>query len=202
LRTGRTADGRMERVALGLALIAGFVRAQDSGDQELARRIADAKTRWAAIDAVSKDKIPVLLEWTRTPPDGVDEFELRVGLIEALGKLKVKEAIPFLIQNINLRPSLVSIAPWLKVAEAVENTFPAIAALINIGPDSSAAVISAYKESLTGRERRLAAVFVVSRIKDAPEADQFLMSVILDSPSRDERLRAAEGLKYLCEKSK
>jgi HEAT repeat protein len=193
----------MGRVALGLALISGFVRAQDTSNQELARRLADAKTRQAAIDTLSKDKIPVLLSWTRTPPAGVDEDELHVGLANAFGQLGVKEAIPFLIKNITLRRyRIVDLAPWLKGAAMIEDTFSAVAALIDLGPDASAGVMHAYQESLTGEEERLAAVFVVSRIKGAPNADWFLMSVIADSASRNERIRAAEGLKYLCEKSR
>jgi hypothetical protein len=187
-----------------LALIAVFIasaRAQVA-DLDLARRLADLETRQKAIEDLlpsGRDKIPVLSMWTWAPPPEVDEYELRVGLAEAFGRFKTQDAIPFLIKNLTLRRSrYVDFAPWLKVAESVEGTFPAIVALIRIGPEGSRAAMKAYKEPMD-EVGHLAAVFVVSRIPGVREARRFLKGVIMDSDSKAERYRAAEGIEYLSE---
>src|ERR1700733_5594031 len=110
--------------------------AQMESYTELARRLADANTRAETIATVSSDprSTRLLISWTRTPPKGVDEYELSIGLADAFSRLKTKDAIPFLIKNINLRRHrYVDLAPWLKTDQAIRDTFPALAALIELG---------------------------------------------------------------------
>jgi hypothetical protein len=98
----------------------------------------------------------------------------------AFGLMRTREAIPFLINNIALESDPVGMAPWLKDAGTIERTFPCIAALIQMGPDASREAIRAAEGQLSP-EQRLAAIFVVSRVKNVPEAKAFLSSVIGDA---------------------
>jgi len=167
-------------------------------DDELARQLANGATRQeavAAIEASPGSKVTLLLIWAGKPPARVDEHELYVGLADAFGRLKTKEAIPFLIKNITLaRWPYVSLAPWLKTSEVIEETYPAMEALIRIGPDASRAVMRAAQAPMAPGDRR-AAIFVVSHIMDVPEARTFLSSAL--SEADRERYWAEEGLKML-----
>ena len=138
--------------------------------------------------------VPLLLSWTKNPPAQVDQHGLFVGLANAFAQLKAKEAIPFLIKNISLQRWILDMPVWLKTDKVIEERLPAVAALVQIGPDASKAVISEY---LTIEpDDRLAAIFVVARIRD-PEARGFLVSVL--GRANMERYWAEEGLKRLDE---
>jgi len=119
------------------------------------------------------------------------------GLAEVFGELKIAAAIPFLVSRIGLRSTrYVALSPWLKSEEVIEKTFPALSALIKIGPDASRAVIQGYP-SLTMLDERLAAMFVVSHIAGVPEARDFLIRV--PAAANTECIWAERGLKKLDE---
>lgn len=168
---------------------------QDRGDQELARQLANASTRQSAVAKIlasGSAKIVLLLSWTLKPPAQVDKYELYIGLADALGQLRAREAIPFLIDNIGLRRTReVDLAPWLKTDQVIEWTFPAVAALIQIGPDASKALIRASRRPMVA-EHRIAVIFAVSRIRDVPEARTFLTQAL--GMANIERYWAEEGL--------
>jgi len=171
--------------------------AQTSNNQELARLLSNEQSRKSAVDkilATPDRKLPVLLSWTRHTPPGVSKVDLYVGLADVFGRLKAREAIPFLIENIGLQRWLASPNIWLKTAQVVEERLPAAAALIQIGPEASTAII--HKSwARVAPEDRLAAIFVVSRIGNVPEAGAFLSSVL--GEANLERHWAEEGLKAL-----
>ena len=151
------------------------------GKYSLAVSLANDSTRQAAITSIvtsGRDKIPLLLSWTKHPPKGVAECGLRTGLEEAFGRLKTKEAIPFLLENISESRGCfgTDLAPWLKDPDVIEWQLPAVGALIKIGPDASMAAMSAFP-NMTDEEKRRAAIFVVSRIKHVSEAEPFLRTV-------------------------
>jgi hypothetical protein len=152
--------------AVTIALSA--VHAQSIGDDRLAHDLADETTRQAAVASivsVGRDEIPLLLRWAETLPARVDEEQMRIGLADAFGELCANDAIPFLIRNISLRRTgVVDLSPWLKTPEHVIETFPAVAALIKIGPEASRALIRAWTGPMKA-EDRVAAIFVVSRLK-------------------------------------
>jgi hypothetical protein len=152
--------------------------AQLTFGQDLATRLADPELRYAAVNSIvdsgGKD-LALLLSWTETPPKGVDEWALRVGLADAFGKLRAKEAIPFLVRNIGLERYFVRQAFWTKADSVIVSRLPAAAALIAIGPDASKALIAAPWNKMSVGEH-LAAIYTVSRIAD-PGARDFLMSV-------------------------
>src|ERR1700722_2581682 len=82
------------------------VCAQGVRDEDLARMLADPSTRTDALASVAasgQSKEPLLLSWVLSPPVGVDSFELSIGLADAFGQLRTKEAIPFLIKNISIQ---------------------------------------------------------------------------------------------------
>ena len=171
----------------------------DKGDRKLAASLASDNTRQAAIASIiasGRDKVPLLLDWIKSPPKGVDRCGLDTGLEEAFGELKTKEAIPFLVENMSVYRGCfgTSLAPWLKAPEVIEWQLPAVGALIKIGPEASKAVMAAFP-NMTGEEDRRAAVFVVSRIKGVTGAEPFLRAVS-DRAGR-ERYWAEEGIKLV-----
>lgn len=184
------------------AATCGNTSAQDLGDQELVRALIDDNTRPSAVTKVvasGSAKISLLLKWTRTPPqlNEYDQYKLNISLAEIFGRLKTKEAIPFLIKNISLerwpRPNI-----WMKTPEVVEGHLPAVAALIQIGPEALEALIHdpwGHKPP----DDRLPTIFVVSRIgatlTDNNEVRGFLVSVL--GSANEERNWAEWGLKRL-----
>jgi len=89
------------------------------------------------------------------------------------------------------------LSPWLKTPEVIETAFPAIAALIKIGPEAAKDLVTTARGALTMEERR-AFTFVISRISrtaDVPKARAFLVSAL--SEANQVRYWAQEGLKAL-----
>lgn len=163
----------------------------------LAERLANDATREFVIAQLAQDPsvIPVLLELTQDPPVDVDVHELHIGLIEAFGRLKVSAAIPFLIRNIGLRRDrFIDLAPWLKKRRQIDETFPAISALISIGPLAATAIIR-ERAGLKNQDDRLAAICVVSSIDGVATAPEFLREA--QQWGRLEAYWAMEGLRNL-----
>ena len=178
------------------AFMASASRAQNS-ETELARRLSNDATRATAIASVlegAKRDIPLLLLWTRKPPAHIETSGLYVGLAEVFGQLQTKEAIPFLIKNIGLQRWPSSPNTWMKTPEVIEARSPAVTALIRIGPDASRAIIRTGLQGMTP-EDRLAAIFVVGRIKGVPESVGFLSSIL--GEANLERHWAEQGLKQV-----
>ncbi len=161
---------------------------------ELARRLADPSTRAAASDEIVRSgaNVPALLRLAERPPASVNRTELLVSLADIFGRLRTKEAIPFLIQNIGVarwvRPNI-----WGKTSDVIEGNLPAAAALIKIGPEACKALIDIDWMSKPW-EDNLAAIFVVSQIGD-PEGRPLLVTAI--ARANLERYQAEQGLKLL-----
>jgi hypothetical protein len=197
------------KILFAIAIFGCLVaHSQDVSDLGLAHLLANDSTRRAAISAVVEsrlDMVPTLLSWMRTPPRELNDINLYIlhaSMAEIFGRLKTKEAIPFLIENIAQRSSLMITANiWRKSPAAIEEQMPAIFALIQIGRPAFEAIIRSPVEPIT-IENWLARVFVVSRIGAA-----------LNDPSASEQARifvgsalgeanlvhfwAEEGLKHL-----
>ena len=178
--------------SIAFSCMLGF--AQQPSDLELARSLAKESTRQAVVARITNSEIPLLLAWTKVPPAQVDESGLYIGLADAFGQLKAKEAIPFLIKNITLQRWLASPNTWMKTPQVIEERMPAVAALIRIGPEAAKTLIDTPGECITA-ENRLAAIFVVSRIKDVPEARTFLIQAL--GEANVQRFWAEDGLKLL-----
>jgi hypothetical protein len=184
----------------------------DSSDSGLARALASDGQRQAAIELIQASgstKLPLLLSWTEKPPEGLDPYEFTVGLAEAFGKMKTKEAIPFLVRHVGIRRLRgIDMQPWVKVPEVIERTFPAAMALIEMGADASEPLIRAasgeprqveefnprggnYSWDHTGNDARLATIFVISRI-GGKHAREFLTMAL--GQANLEREYAQEGL--------
>ena len=172
----------------------GHSQAPDGRKLAVALANPDARTRTVE-DIVSSGRtdVPLLLELARRPPRGVDRSELYIGLAEVFGRLRVREALPFLIANISLG---IERAPniWLKTDRAIAERMPAVAALIRIGPAASLAVMNAWAGPMTDADR-LAAIFVVGQIQGVPDARAFLQSVV--GGATLERNLALDGIKAL-----
>jgi len=179
------------------ALLAAFTaNGEDIGDADLARMLAHTRSRDGAVASLvasGKGKIPILLSWADKPPVGINDYELDIGLAVAFGRMRVKEAIPFLIKNIGLN-TFPFTDVWTRTPTAIEERLPAVLALIQIGPEASRAVIDAYPKYTAGMDR-LAAIFVVSRIPGVPDARAFLVGVL--GQSNQEHYHAEEGLRFL-----
>ena len=140
--------------------------AQDRATLKLARQLADEGSRETAITQITASPeryAALLISWTLHAPDKVDKQGLYVGLADVFGRLRDKDAIPFLIRNIELRRHVYEVIPWNRSAEAVQESLPAASALIQIGPDASKALMRSYSEPKPAG-RRLFEIFVISRI--------------------------------------
>jgi hypothetical protein len=169
---------------------------QSVSDQELARLLANASSRQAAVATITASgnaKLPLLLSWIRKTPSQVDENELYIGMADAFGELKSREAIPFLIKNISLSRYLTA-TNWLKTASVLEDQLPAVRALIKIGPHASRALMRANTEPMFA-EDRLYSIFAISQIEGVPEARDFLSSA--SGLANVERYWASEALNRL-----
>lgn len=168
---------------------AGQLPPQES--TKLASLLADPATRSAAITANlprAPELTPHLLRWAKSPPAGVDKNGLYFGLIDFFAEARAREAIPFLVENINFRfPSSV----WDKSAEAIIAQSPAIRALVRIGTDATKPLIQAYQRQPLTWQDRVAVVFTVSQLRD-PEAKEFLLWV--RTPSHLQIRYAEQGL--------
>ncbi|HWC99406.1 MAG TPA: hypothetical protein VG456_21755 [Candidatus Sulfopaludibacter sp.] len=176
---------------------------QQARDIDLAHQLASETTQKAAADALAasgQEKVPLLLEWIKTPPFPLDDVQLTTfdaGLADAFGALKVKEAIPFLTRNITIRRSPFTLPPW-KTAETVMERLPAVAALIRIGADALKALIDAPYSPMD-MDQRLARIFVVSRIaatvSDKTQAIQYLRHA--QAEARLQNYWADEALQFV-----
>jgi hypothetical protein len=164
--------------------------------EDLARALANAGTRDQAVATVvasGSARVSLLLSWTTKPPVGVDNYQLKIGLADAFGQMRSKEAIPFLVKNISI-DRMYAVNIWIKSPEVVEQRLAAAAALIRIGPDAAEPVIHAWS-GLTDYRDRLAAIFVMSKLRGVPGARNFLLSVL--GEANLQRNWAEEGLARL-----
>ena len=185
-------------IACGVVLAGCAIDRPDEDSGNLARRLANGKTRAIAVNAAVErgtTVLPTLLALAATPPPHIDRCELNIGLAEVFGRLRSKEAIPFLIKNIGLRRTCaIDMNPWHQTPDVIEATFPCIVALLNMGPDGSRALMRAWEGPMSAPDR-VAALFVVGRTSGVPEARQFLTAVARQADLV--RFWAEEGLKVL-----
>lgn len=191
---------RILAVTLAVAMNCLPVCARGAAEQSLAHELAGDGTRENAVAKIvarGSSVVPLLLSWTRKPPADVNEHDLNVGLADAFGRLKTKEAIPFLIKNISMKRGALDDTPntWLKVPEVIERRLPAVVALIQIGPEASEAVMRASWQRPMVDDAMLAAIFVVSRIPNVPGARRFLSSAL--SGANLQMFWAQEGIDFL-----
>lgn len=169
---------------VGMAWGGLAISAQDARDMELAHQLASENTQRAAAEAIAalgQAKVPLLLVWVQKPPFPLDEVQsmiFRAGLADAFGALKAKDAVPFLIENIEMRRSPFTLSPW-KTPDTIVERLPAVAALMKIGPDALKTILDAPFHPMEP-DQRLARVFVVSRIaatiQDKSKAIAYLRS--------------------------
>lgn len=183
--------------ALVTTVVAPTTRAMNG--RELANRLADPNTQQGAIAEVvaeGRKDVPLLLSWTRTLPDVADKYELMLGMAQIFGRLKTREAIPFLIKNITMQVFPQAPDTFMKTPEVIEGRMPAIVALIQIGPPASRALLATPFGRMTSEER-LAVIFTVSRVPGVPKASEFLK--VVAGQANMERSWAENGLNYLDE---
>lgn len=187
-------------VASGVLASAIVGSAQNISDQRLASLLSNAGTRESIIDTLvssGRVNVPLFLDWTKAPPAKIDKYNLYLALAELFGRLRTRAAIPFLINNIDLQKSPETPNTWMKTAQVIRERMPAIAALIEIGPSASEALIHTPMETMSA-EKRLAAIFVVGQIPGVSDAPAFLKS--LSGQANLEYFWAQKGLKLLEER--
>jgi len=166
--------------AILLVVASSRLLAEGPAGLELARSLANDQLRGGAVDEMAtrgEAGVALLLSWARRPPGGVDKAGLYIGLSDAFGRMRAKDAIPFLSANISIQRGVFERADiWMKSPPVIEGAMPAAAALIRIGPEASRFLV--HKFQTLSPEDRLAAIFVISRIKGVPEARELLDSVI------------------------
>jgi len=188
-------------------MISAAMLALSATDQDLARRLADQRTRRSTVAEIAASGnrwVPLLVSWTQTPPSGVDRYQLYLGLADTFAEMRTKEAIPFLVKNLSLsRTAPADFAPWLKRPVTIEDTFPMAAALIAIGREAADPLIRASRQAMLP-EDRVIAIFVIARMlhrnQDIPAARSYLSSAL--GQANQERYWAQEGLKLLNERSR
>ena len=185
-------------VALVAALPRQHCSARDVSDESLAGALASEVTRQYAVDQVAASggkQLPLLLSWAKNPPAGIDADNLDAGLADVFGRLRTKEAIPFLISHITVlrSPNTTMKGLFISIerADQAERNRPAIAALIRIGRDALPLLYRAYYGRTTFAER-CAFLLAIYRIND-PDSLEFFMRV--RPMLEDERGFVAEALK-------
>ena len=174
----------MRWLVILFVLTGAVASARHASDQALARRLADPNTRESAVAEVVSSgnrKVPLLLSWTRKPPAGIgnsyEQYQLYVGLADVFGELRTEAAIPFLIKYIGIDRTPMGNS-WMKTPNVVEHRMAAVKALMRIGKVASLAVIQASSDGHMTGEDRLAAIYVVSSVRDVPEARIFLYEAL------------------------
>lgn len=156
-------------------------------------RLLNAENSWPAayreVAAARIEWVPRLLEWAEKPPPDAQTPIFSRGLIRLFGEIKVKDAIPYLVRNVDWQGTRIG-PVWSKPEEVILLRMPAVNALLRIGTDVLPALVKAYLGPSTA-EQRLAIVFTLSRLKD-PRA----LSVLRDAQSfaLTEQRFAQEGL--------
>jgi hypothetical protein len=195
-----------------------------AGDElDLARRLASPATRDEAIQTIVSSggkQLPILLSWTTTPPQVEDLVNLHLAMVEVFERLKSKEAVPFLVQNID--PGYAPPNTWSKSTAIIIARYPAIRALLAIGPDAIPELRRAYystkvertvtpdlherierrepdamREELayqSARREHIAIVFTLAMMRD-----ERARVVLQDAakPTSPESIFAEEGLRWL-----
>ena len=148
-------------------------------ESQLAQLLSNAQTFNNAIDWIrssEESRIPMLLRLTKGIDTERNECSpLSFGLMRALGALKVRQAIPYLKENVACNIYKAD-NPWLKSPEIIEQRMPALAALISMGSDATKPLIDLYQHPVH-RDDRIIAIFGLSRIHD-PMTYEFLNDVL------------------------
>ena len=180
---------------LAVALLTASYGGASVSEINLARSLADEHKRAATIQRLAasggSEEIKMLLKWTEKPPQGVSARDLYFGMIEAFGRLRTRQAIPFLIRHINLR-HLQTGNLWMRTDDVVIEWSPAIQALLAIGPEAIPALSKAY--STAEPNDRLAIVLTLAHTHDA--AAKPTLQSILGIAERESTL-ARDGLAAL-----
>ena len=147
----------------------------------LLKLLSNPETSRQGVDLIKSSGskyVPLLLKWTKNPPK--DDIALmgihRVGLADAFGELKVKEAIPFLLENIDMnREVLHSVAMGAEERyQADIKNKPAMTALIKIAELEP--LQYAYRQNrLTWRERE-EVLIVICEIAET-KSETYLLSL-------------------------
>ncbi len=131
---------------------------------------SNKKAHAAAIQALAaspREGCVTLLRWIRTPPAGVDIYDLTVAMMEAFGEIRAPEGVPFIISHITWLPNAWGNPGniWNKSPETLAERFPGIGALVRIGSPATSQVASAYYNS-AGTDR-IAITVALALLKDA-----------------------------------
>ena len=165
-------------------------------EDELAQLLSSAGTFNSAINWIresEESRVPILLQLTKRKDDVFYKCSpLSFGLVKALGILRVKQAIPYLMENVNCN-IIKGDRPWMKTDEIIEQRMPALAAMISIGSDATEGLIELYNHPLY-LDDQVIAIFGLSRIHD-PKTLGFLYRVIGTSQRID--IYAMEGIKAI-----
>lgn len=169
-------------------VLRGVLLCQVSAEEELVRQLDSPESRELFLsrlspeDKVTERRLLTILESQRGQLEKrFQKRSLLAGMADAFGVLGTKEAIPWLIANITLwrYDSPTDLKRWLRRSETIEYDFPAVRALVRIGPEALDALIQSYYYKPLDRETRLAIVFALSRIHN-PRTKQLLKSVQYD----------------------
>jgi hypothetical protein len=166
-----------------LILGIGFAGAQTlaPSDDALAVMLADDLHQSEIIPKMLpylETKRSLLLRWTEHPPAGISQLNLFDGLADVFGRLKMQEAIPFLICRIDH----TALYQWRnKAPDTIRERMPYVKALIRIGVPAATFLERAYSEPLTP-DQRILILYTIGQIEDPSEETRlFLKRVRADT---------------------
>jgi len=93
-------------------------------------------------------------------------------MIEIFGRLRTKEALPFLVEHIAMDENAMATI-WMKSPQSIAASVPGVQALLRIGPDATPALLRAleklpyYKAGVPGDyKKRIAIVVTLAMMRD------------------------------------
>lgn len=188
------------RVPIAVVLLFGLGQDSFSHRQldpvSLASQLSDPDEvrRSGALRSVLKESpqklVPLLTRWLVHPPKVTNSYQLFASTCEILGQLRAEEAVPNLVETVELDLSGGGLN-W--GPELAMQTNPAIKALVYIGSPAVPALRSAYWQAGDPHKRRaILTTLMLMKEKSTEETLKFAWF-----QANDERELAEEGLRAL-----
>lgn len=165
-----------------MAMLQSSLYGQDISPDSLLRLFSDPATSRQGVDivkAAGAKYIPTLLKWTIDVPSSfATEMGVhRIGLADAFGELKVKQAIPFLLKYLDMDREIdriITNGSNFRYQADLKNK-PAMTALIKIGEiEPLLKVYYSNGMTLYEREKLLVVICEMADKKSLSELSQFL----------------------------
>lgn len=141
------------------------------------------------LENIIKNRASVITEMI-TVINSKSAVEQKIEAIKVLGTIRAKEAVPILIENISIVAS-----EYVKDLPSLENLYPCVSALIEIGKPASEKLVEKLCDSLPELNRRL---YVTALVKiETPKVAKFILDAKIQTVAEKEKLHLKEVLESL-----